>query len=379
LYLLPMAHCGMKHITNPRILSPVADTVANPLRFKGQFPELGALRHHLLPLCTFSFVIAYLALLAFVVPKAITVGRRHQIVSGLHRWSGIISLVLPMALMAYESLYERHPHIVLYALCVLNLSLNCIFGALLIPKRVPKWDVPTIRIFVVAATGGLSFVSLSINFRFGHLPSFESMSRMLAVLSLISVAYAFLDLRHHVRQFVVNLKEGTATNCIFQFTPKQPLAFALGPQRPTLWYCFFPSFFHRPSDAEASATSVPSNVAVLGINAMTAFFGGLTGFLQIHCLLRGHRGMQYLRDTFPRTTQMAVYGFLGAALANNFAAFAGTLVLKRKMSIFKAAMVNLVAALVPIVEVLVFIARYGDEERVDEFMWNTFSCRCPTC
>ena len=82
------------------------------------------------------------------LPKALNVGSQTQSMSIIHRWSGIMSLMLPFTLTAYHWVYETDPNVFLYLFTVIVGALNCIAGAVLITKRLPKWDTPTIRNFV---------------------------------------------------------------------------------------------------------------------------------------------------------------------------------------------------------------------------------------
>lgn len=94
------------------------------------------------------FLIIYCGLLIYALPQALKVGSQTYTSSIIHRWSGIMTLFLPIPLMAYEAIYQSHPNVYLYLCTVITISFNCIDGGLLIAKRIPKWDLPTIRIFV---------------------------------------------------------------------------------------------------------------------------------------------------------------------------------------------------------------------------------------
>ena len=50
-------------------------------------------------------------------------------------------------------------------------------------------------------------------------------------------------------------------------------------------------------------------------------------------------------------------------------------VIKKKLSIFQAVMLNAVAALVPVLGVLVFVIRHQEEEPLEEFLWSTLTCQ----
>jgi len=345
----------------------------------GSFPEslLFVRDSIIIGICTLFLIAYYCGALAFTIPKSLQVGSR-TIKSVIHRWTGINTLLFPVALMVYEATYHLHPDVFLYLFSVLNIALNCIFGALLIPKRIPKWDLPTIRIFVVASTGGLSFLGLSLNFRFGHIQKYDPVGQCMAVLSLLSIVYALNDTVRHVHQLFNNLRSGslTLTDLGFHFPTASPKQLGLKDEYPTLRYCFVSAFLDHTTHPAivAMVTSVPSNVTVVVLSITTMFFG-MAGLLQIHYLVHGYQGMVALHAMYPKLTRMAVYGFLGAALANNYGTFAGTLVIKRKMSIVTAAMINAMAALVPIVEVSLFALRYHDEERLDGFILDTLLCK----
>ena len=327
------------------------------------------------------FLIIYSGLLLFTIPLALIVGSQSFFVSIIHRWSGIITLLLPIPLMAFESIYGIHPDTNLYLFSVITIAFNCIFGGLLIPIRIPKWDIPTIRIFVVAATGGLSFIALSLNFRFGHIPSFEAFGRFLAVLSILSMIYALCDCAHHIHQFAINMKTETAMDLGLRssrFQTQRPSQMGLKSESPSLFYCFVNAFCARQNNEDPAimemVTAVPSNIPVVMLSVSTAFFG-MAAAVQFHFLMLGQQGMIYLQETFPKLTQMAVYGTLGAALANNFGAFAGTLVLKKKLSIVQAVLLNTIVIPVPLVAIAVFVARFHRQENLLEFLWNTVSCQ----
>ncbi|CAF3302388.1 unnamed protein product [Rotaria socialis] len=110
----------------------------------------------------FSLTLApYLILLIW--PLLLTrIGSWKTITSITHRLCGILSLLLPMGLIIYNSWTNEYPPRYLYLTVVLVVILNCVFGALLIPQRNPSFDIPTIREFGVGVTLGLSFVGWSL-------------------------------------------------------------------------------------------------------------------------------------------------------------------------------------------------------------------------
>ena len=93
-------------------------------------------------------LIIYCGSLILTLPSALHIGSKTKTVSIIHRWSGIMTLFLPVPLAAYQIMYELHPNVFLYLFTVITIAFNCIFGALLIPSHIPKWDIPTIRAHV---------------------------------------------------------------------------------------------------------------------------------------------------------------------------------------------------------------------------------------
>ncbi|CAF1056256.1 unnamed protein product [Rotaria magnacalcarata] len=53
-----------------------------------------------------------------------------------------------MGLITYNPWTKEHPSRYLYLTVVLVVILNCVFGVLRIPQRIPSFDIPTIRAFV---------------------------------------------------------------------------------------------------------------------------------------------------------------------------------------------------------------------------------------
>ena len=72
-------------------------------------------------------LVPYFVTLIFALPRTF-IGSRTYIVSIIHRYSGINTLLLPLGLMVYEAVYQKHPHFFFYALAVLCISINCIYG-----------------------------------------------------------------------------------------------------------------------------------------------------------------------------------------------------------------------------------------------------------
>lgn len=93
------------------------------------------------------------------------IGSWKSLVSIGHRLCGIVSLLLPISLASFELWTNERPNEVLYLIAVICVAGNCIFGAFLISRRIPSFDIPTIRAFGVGVTLGLSFVGMSLMWR----------------------------------------------------------------------------------------------------------------------------------------------------------------------------------------------------------------------
>ena len=278
------------------------------------------------------FLTVYCGLVIYAISKALQVGSQTNIISVIHRWSGIMTLVLPVVLIAYEAIYEIHPNVYVYLFTLVTIAGTCIFGGLLIPKRTPKWDLPTIRIFVSAVMGGLSLCCLSLTFRFGHLSSFDLFDRFVGILVVLYMVYAIADCVHHLQQFVANMKNGTAMDLGYRSRSmqwKKPSDVGLKYEAPSLWYCFVTAFWEKQNakdrDNVAMATVSPSSLPVVLVQIMTALNGVLQCLPSQH-LIRGHQGMIHVQDAFPKATQMSVYGYLAMAVAYLLGTFALTLV-----------------------------------------------------
>jgi len=318
-------------------------------------------------------LVPYVVTLVFALPRT-HIGSRTYIVSIIHRYSGIHTLLLPLGLMVYEAVNQKHPHIFFYGLAVICIATNCIYGGKLIPKRIHRFDIPTIRAFVVGVTLGLSFVCLSLNFMFGHLESFENIGKALAVMSLIGLSYAINDSAQHIYRFVTGPKLEGQLDLGFFFPAKRAHEVGLNYAYPTLWECFVTSTYRQPADYDAvsKASVTPSNFPVVYTVTLTALFG-LSNLMQIHYLFCGAEGMRYRNQLFPRITRMSAYGWLLAATANNFGTFAGTLVVKRVVCTFWGAAFNFVGLLIPLFNILFFVYRFNEEENM---MSSTFLSQC---
>ena len=47
----------------------------------------------------------------------------------------------------------------------------------------------------------------------------------------------------------------------------------------------------------------------------------------------------------------------------------------RKINAFQFTMIAVVTSLMPLLELLIFVARYHEEERLNDFLWSTLTCQ----
>ena len=183
---------------------------------------------------------------------------------------------------------------------------------------------------VVSASGGIGWICRSLIGRFGHIPSFESFGRMLAVFAVLAVVHAVIDLVKHLRQFLRNKKVETGKTCGSRFLRKKPSDVGLKHEVPSLWYCFVTAFYENQSPkhisnvdmvtiskSDLNAIAVASNIVVFSLIGI--------GFPLCHLSL-GYQWLIQLQDTFPKIMQKAAYSYLVITLVNNVGGFAVTLV-----------------------------------------------------
>lgn len=182
---------------------------------------------------------------------------------------------------------------------------------------------------VVSALGGLSWISSSLNWRFGHIPSFETCGRLVSIFSILSTVYGLVDFMDHLQQFLINKKTESAMDYGFDFQSKRGSHVGFKYESPSCWYCLVTAFFGHQNQTDRAkvqmVTQTPSSVPVIVMSAMIAGVSTIW-YLNFYYLIWGHQGMIYLQSTFPRTHQMVVYLALCVALVNNFGAFTGSLV-----------------------------------------------------
>ena len=316
-------------------------------------------------------MIPYLFILAWTLPLT-GIGSWKTVTSMIHRLSGFFTLILPMGLVIYNLWTDQHPPFYLYLTTLACIVLNCLFGALLIPQRIPSFDIPTIRAFGVGVTLGLSYVGWSLVWYFGAERWFAPFGYLCGIYSIIACFFALNDSTQHIFIHMTSSYYATQPDKEFLESPKQPLQVGLKRKPYRLWEVFI-KFFFKSANPKLQEVSVSrSSTTVAFSMTLTAIFS-LTTLLQWQYLYCGSSGMILRHQLFPSFTRASAYLALLAAFSNNFGIFAGTLVIKQKVSAFWGAILNVIALLIPLLAMLVFQLRLPHENILHSVILNKCS------
>eukprot|EP01036_Dinobryon_divergens_P026119 gene26119-34729_t len=291
----------------------ILDAIFNPILLKNLFSLPLATVKLLSPL---SMLVAYIPCLWWGVPWA-RIGSWKSWKSNLHRFGGVLTLIVPLIFSIWEIFTSSHVPLPLYILCVLTISTNVFFGAALIPSRLPAYDIPTLRAFAVGCLLAVSFTSMSMFFRLGCMPSYEIFGKIFALGSIFSTIYAW----------------------------------------PTMKHVFVDCLWKQPSESALKASVSPSNMVTACTTLLTAVFATIS-LLQLRYLSSGLAGMTKMAQLYPDIVRWSCYEALLAVVANNFGTFSGTLVLQNKVSQKTAGIFNAVGLLIPVLNLVGFCVRY---------------------
>lgn len=262
-----------------------------------------------------------------------------------HRFGGSATLILPIILAGLEVIFESHVPAHLYALTIAAITFNLSCGAVLI-KRIPAYDIPTLRAFAVGVSLGSSFMGVSLMLRLGHLLWYEPIGKVFAALSIYAALFAWSDALQHTYQYMRgNFKHAIGKQWFLPF------------QKPNMVDVFVRNFYRQPTQDALDATVSPANFVVVLTTVLTACFASL-GLIQIHYLYSGSEGITRLIATHPDVCRWGAYQALLAVVANNFGTFAGTLVIQKRVSQKQAGLYNAIGLLIPVLNVLAFLARF---------------------
>ena len=304
-------------------------------------------------------LIPYLIILAWALPLT-RIGSWKAMVSIVHRCSGIVSLLLPMGLAVYNLWTREAPPGILYFTSIVAIVFNCVFGAFLIPQRIPSFDIPTIRAFAVGVTLGLSFVAWSLVWYFGSELWFAPLGYLCGIYSFVTCLLAWNDSLRHIYTNLTNPYYATQLDLEYFKPPKRPHQVGLKHQPYRLWDVFTRMTIATPHAKLQEVTVTPSSAAVVFTVTLTAMFS-LATLLQWQYLYCGPDALILRQKLFPAFTQFSAYLALLAAVANNFGTFAGTLVVQQKVSSFWGAFFNAIGLLIPVVAALAFQSRVPHE------------------
>jgi hypothetical protein len=299
---------------------------------------------HPIVVAPFLFLLAYAPCLVWGFPKA-TIGSWKSATSNFHRFGGMSTLLLPLAATIWEGLTSRHIGISAYASIVSVILMNIVFGCALIPKRIPAYDVPTTRAFAVGVLLGFSFLTLSLFFRFGHLPAYRLPGTIFAIVAVYTNIYAWSDSLQHLKlYFQGHFKSDIGRKWYLPF------------EKSSYKQIFVDALIKQPRAEGLAASVSPSNIVTVSTTFLTAIFA-LICLLQVRYLWLGMDGMIRMKEQYPNIVQWSTYEALLAVVANNFGTFAGTLVLHNKVTQRNAGVYNAVGLMIPVMNLLGFCTR----------------------
>jgi len=275
----------------------------------------------------------------------VSVGRWQNVNAVGHRLGGVGALVLPLVLIVHEAMTSMHAPVPLYALTVVTIFCNLLFGVALIPTRFPAYDIPAARGLAVGTLYGLAFLGWSLTFRLGGCGWYAPIGKLFALIAVYAVVFSWSD-------------AGQNMYCWGKGKYKTELG--------RKWYLpFEPSLFRQVFGS--NLWRQPSKEA-LQASLMTAWQGclptifvallGSASLLQLPYLFWGPASIQQLTTTCPGLVRWATYQALLAVAANNFATFLVTLVVHNRLPLGHVAFYNVCVPLIPLLNIAAFCWRY---------------------
>jgi len=296
-------------------------------------------------------ILSYSPLLAAYIPVLLwgvswsRIGSWKSMRSNIHRFGGVLTLLVPMTFAIFEAITSQHVHPVLYGSCIFLIMSNIVAGASLIPRKIPAYDIPTLRAFAVGTLLAAAFVSQSLFFRFGSLSGFEPVGKCLALVSLYAVIYAWSDALQHLMKYMSgDYKLDVGKKWYLPFT------------RSSYRHIFIDCLYKQPTKESLDATVSPANFVTVCTTFLTAVFASIS-LLQMRYLVSGSAGVQAMLMYHPELVRWSCYEALLAVVANNFGTFAGTLVIQNKVSQKTAGIFNALGLFIPVLNFLAFVCR----------------------
>jgi hypothetical protein len=330
------------------------------------------------------------------------IGSWKSMVSNMHRVGGIGTLLFPLLLAAFEAATGAAPPIALYLLTVAMAASNLSFGGALITRKVPGYDIPTLRAFAVGLSLGLAFLGHSLLFVCGQHAWYRPIGALFGGISVYAAIFAWSDALQHARLFMSSKIDHFVRGVIRGGSTMQPASetlrseadlFKASPvvatrvrggamsastsasptkglgtkrhwnlpfERASAGDVFFRNLWRQPTPAALEATVSPANGVVVFTTGMTALFATLA-LLQLRYLALGASGMAALQSAAPAFCQWSALQALLAVVANNFGTFAGTLVIQRRVSQRSAGIFNAIGLLIPVLNIAAFLLRHQPE------------------
>lgn len=287
---------------------------------------------------------AYLPCVVWGMPRS-NIGSWKSKISNAHRFGGIMTLAMPILATIWESMFSKHISGIFYIITASVILCNIAFGGMLIPRRIPAYDIPTTRAFAVGVLLGLSFLSLSLFFRYGQYLWYKPFGYIFAALSVYTNVYAWSDGLQHLRLYLRgHFKRDIGKKWYLPF------------ERSTLKTIFIDNLIKQPTKEGLDASVSPANIVTVSTTILTALFA-LISLLQVRYLQLGTEGMRNMVLLYPDIVRWSVYEALLAVVANNFGTFAGTMVLHNKVNQRTAGVFNAIGLMIPVMNLIGYAFR----------------------
>lgn len=339
----------------------------------------------------------YIACLKWGLPST-KIGSWKSITSIGHRMGGIGTLILPLFLSALEARTQSHVPLALYAITVATAMANLGFGAALITRKVPAYDIPTLRAFAVGVLLGTAFLGSSLLFVAGPSKFYEPFGVLFGAIAVYAAIFACSDALQHARLFLRSKWTSEADGSfegVTKVSQKSTQA-AMGQrdlqsvrggssaavsstglgrrhwflpfERASFKDVFLTNLWKQPTVEALEASVSPPNGVVVFTTSMTAAFA-LLALLQLRYLGLGSAGMAALTAAEPAFCRWSAYQALLAVVANNFGTFAGTLVIQRRTTQKQAGIFNAIGLMIPVLNIIAFLAMHpGHAGRFTELL-----------
>lgn len=310
---------------------------------------------------------------------------------------GIGTLILPLLLSALEAGTHSHVPLALYSITVATAMANLGFGAALITRKVPAYDIPTLRAFAVGVLLGTAFLGSSLLFVAGPSKFYEPFGVLFGAIAVYAAIFACSDALQHARLFLRSKWNSEADDSFKGVTkvPQKSTYAEMGQmtvqnvrggaaavpstglgrrhwflpfERASFKDVFLTNLWKQPTAEALEASVSPPNGVVVFTTSMTAAFA-LLALLQLRYLGLGSAGMSALTAAEPAFCRWSAYQALLAVVANNFGTFAGTLVIQRRTTQKQAGIFNAIGLMIPVLNIFAFLAMHpGHAGRFTELL-----------